>query len=49
MLAVFGTDQSDMKLDPELPRLAETRVIDVAIEGTRVWARRDRRAAGARP
>ena len=47
VLAVFGTDHSDMKLDPELLRLAEARAIDVAVEGTRVWARRDRRAAGA--
>ena len=46
VLAVFGTDHSDMKLDPQLPQLAEQRAIDVAIEGTRIWARRDRRAAG---
>ena len=46
VLAVFGTDHSDMKLDPELPRLAERRAIDVAIAGTRVWARRDRRGGG---
>jgi uridine phosphorylase len=43
VLAVFGTDRSDMKLDRDLPRLAEQRAISVAIEGTRVWARRDRR------
>jgi uridine phosphorylase len=47
VLAVFGTDQSDMKLDPELLRLAEQRAIDIAIEGTRVWAQQDRRAAPA--
>lgn len=47
VLAVFGTDQSNMKLDPELPRLAERRAISIAIEGTRVWARRDR-GAGSR-
>jgi uridine phosphorylase len=46
VLAVFGTDQSNMKLDPELPRLAERRAIDVAVEGTRVWARRERLANG---
>jgi uridine phosphorylase len=44
VLAVFGTDQSNMKLDPEIPRLAEQRAISIAIEGTRVWARRDRGA-----
>ncbi len=49
VLAVFGTDQSDMKLDPDVPRLAEQRAISIAIEGTRVWARRDRRTAGANP
>jgi len=42
VLAVFGTDQSDMKLDPKVPVLAEQRAISIAIEGTRVWARRDR-------
>ena len=47
VLAVFGTDQSNMKLDPDLPKLAEQRAISVAVEGTRVWARRDR-GAGAR-
>ncbi|MFQ5349485.1 MAG: nucleoside phosphorylase [Thermoanaerobaculia bacterium] len=46
VLAVFGTDTSNMRLDPELPRLAEQRAIDIAIEGTRVWARRDRRNTG---
>ena len=46
VLAVFGTDQSQMKLDPELPRLAERRAIRIALEGTRAWARRDRRRAG---
>ncbi len=45
VLAVFGTDHSDMKLDPDLPTLAEQRAISVAIEGTRVWARRDRGSA----
>ncbi len=45
VLAVFGTDRSDMKLDPELPRLAEQRAISIATQGTRVWARRDRLAA----
>ena len=48
VLAVFGTDRSQMKLDPEVPRRAERRAIRIALEGTRVWARRDRRrAAGA--
>lgn len=47
VLAVFGTDQSQMKLDPEVPRLAERRAIRVAIEGTRAWARRDRRRAAS--
>lgn len=45
VLAVFGTDSSQMKLDPEIPRLAEERAIRVALEGVRVWARRDRRRA----
>ncbi len=45
VLAVFGTDDSNMALDPELLRLAEERAIRVALEGVRVWARRDRRAA----
>jgi uridine phosphorylase len=45
VLAVFGTDQSNMKLDPAVPRQAEQRAIRVAIEGTRVWARRDRLTA----
>ena len=49
VLAVFGTDQSDMKVDPELVRLAEERAITVAVEGTRVWAGRDRRSRGWRP
>ena len=44
VLAVFGTDRSNMKLDPEAPKLAERRAISVAIEGTRAWARRDRGA-----
>ena len=47
VLAVFGTDQSQMMLDPEVPALAERRAIDVALAGTRVWARRDRAAARA--
>jgi uridine phosphorylase len=47
VLAVFGTDQSNMKLDPEIPKLAEHRAIRIAIEGTRVWARRDRGAGTA--
>lgn len=49
VLAVFGTDQSDMKIDPGLVRLAEERAITVAVEGARVWAGRDRRTAGGGP
>jgi uridine phosphorylase len=49
VLAVFGTDHSNMALDKDLPGLAEQRAIQVAIEGTRVWARRDRRAEDTGP
>jgi uridine phosphorylase len=42
VLAVYGGDDSNMKLDPKETAAAETRAIQVAIEGVRAWAIQDR-------
>jgi uridine phosphorylase len=38
VLGVFGSDQSDMKVDPDTCDLAEERAITLALEGIRQWA-----------
>jgi uridine phosphorylase len=42
VLAVFAHDDSQMDLDQECVDLAEGRAIQVALEGVRIWAHRDR-------
>lgn len=42
VLAVYGTDDSQMEFDAADARLADERAIRVAIEGVRAWAERDR-------
>ena len=42
VFGVFGSDQSDMKVDPADCDLAEDRAITLALEGIRHWARLDK-------